>query len=227
MFIEWSDIGTYHIEQMRENEDAIEAVMDGTCAAIALCDGVSTCQNSKAGAKVACESLCGLFLKKGSKLEKYDYQTIAQKTVSHIIYDLKKHAKKSGDTLESFSSTAACVLYDRETKKILCINIGDSLVGGISDKGFEILINPQKCINGCYVTTTKGVEHIAEVQILEAQKYRSIFICSDGMWKQFYKNGEVNKDIKEYFDKNDFPQIIKILKDYRGVDDRSIVVMSI
>ena len=227
MFIEWSDTGTYHVEQKKENEDAIVSIKDGLDAAIALCDGVSTCEHSRKGSWIACKSLCNFFIRKKSKLANYDHKTIAKKAVAHILYDLKKRADADGDTIESLSSTAACVVYDDEKKKLLCISIGDSLVGGISKQGFEALIKPQKCSTGCYVTTTKGVERVARVLTIDAEKYDAVFICSDGMWKQFYDRGKISNDFKEYLDREEFNLLIDKIRDNKSFDDRSIIVMNL
>lgn len=227
MFVKWSDVGTYHIEKKRGNEDALVSITDGKNLAVALCDGVSTCEHAREGAKIACESLCRFFIKKSVKLMHYDNRTIAEKAVSHIMYDLKKQAEISGNTIESFSSTAACAVYDDEQKKLLCINIGDALIGGINENGFEAIINPQKGNNGCYVTTTKGVERAAKVAVVDAEKYSSVFICSDGMWKQFLKNGQLNPEIRECFNRGDYDLLINMLRDNRSFDDRSIVAMNI
>ena len=90
MFIKWSETGIYHVENRRENEDALASIKDGEDRAVALCDGVTACEHSGEGAKIACESLCKFFIKKSGKLTRYDSETIAKKTVSHILYDLKK-----------------------------------------------------------------------------------------------------------------------------------------
>lgn len=227
MFIEWTDIGTYHMESQKENEDAVASITDGRNAAIALCDGVSVCEHAKEGARVTCDSLCSFFVRKSDKLADYDRRTIVRKAVSHIMYDLRKQAELSGNTMESLSSTAACVSYDDGLKKLLCLNIGDALVGGVGENGFEVIIRPQKGNHGCYTVTTKRVELAAEIAIVDAEKYSSVFICSDGMWKQFYKNGQLSDEAKECFDRGDYKMLIRRLRDNRSFDDRSIVVMDI
>lgn len=227
MFIEWSEVGKYHIENKKSNEDALISLKDGRNSAVALCDGVSTCVNSGEGARVACESLCKFFMYKGDKLAAYDRRTIAQKTVSHILYDLKKCADRTGSSLESLSSTAACAVYDDALKKIICINIGDALIGGIGKDGFEVIIYPQRGNGGCYVTTTKGVDRVAEIAIVDANKYHSVFICSDGMWKQFFYKGCLSETAAECFSKEDYYRLISLLKKEKSYDDRSIVAMNI
>ena len=227
MFMEWTETGKFHIENNKSNEDAIVTLKNGKNVAVALCDGVSTCQNSEAGAKVACASLCDFFGRKGCKLAFYDSRTIAKKTVSHILYDLKKYSEKTGNTMESLSSTAASVVYDYELSKVICINIGDALIGGIGKDGYETIISPQKHSRGCYTTTTKGVERVADIVVLDAGKFDSIFICSDGMWKGFYQDRYISGDIDECLRTKDYKRMISIVQMGESYDDRSIVVMDL
>lgn len=227
MFIEWSDIGTYHTEHGQENQDAITSYEKDGSSVVALCDGVTSCSHAKQGADIACASISNLFMKKGEKLVLFDIKEINSKTVSHILYDLKKNAEKTEASVRDFSSTVSCVLYNKDINKLLCTNIGDSLVGAVGKNGFEVIMKPQHNPAGCYVTTTEDVEYAAETVILEADQYSSIFICSDGLWKQFFIKGQMKEDIKSFLCREEYEQLIEKVKDCKSRDDRSIVVMKI
>lgn len=227
MFVKWSDIGKYHVEHNKENEDALFSVKRGDGVAVALCDGVSTCENAGQGARVACESLCDFFVEKGHKLLGYDKSTIAKKTISHILYDLKKTADAEGKNIESFSSTAVCVFHDEISGRLLCINIGDGMVIGVGDGVIEVIMKSQKGCRGCYVTTTRGVERVADVKIMDAKRYDSICICSDGMWKQLFCNDLITEEAEKYLKDMNYNGLISYVQDMESMDDRSFVAMDI
>ena len=86
---------------------------------------------------------------------------------------------------------------------------------------------PSKTCRGCYTTTTKGVERVADIVVLDAGKFDSIFICSDGMWKGFYQNRHISDNIDECLRTKDYKRMISIVQMGESYDDRSIVVMDL
>lgn len=227
MFFSWSEIGSYHKKNNEVNQDVI--IMDETddIMIATLCDGVSTCRYAREGAEIAGRSVSSFMAGKYQKLLKYDSRTIAVRMVNHICYDLRKEATAKKRNFEDYSSTISSVLYDRENCKLLCLNVGDAIIGGLTEEGIEIIGKPQSGHNGCYVSTTKEVEKVADVSILDAEKYKSVFICTDGMWKSFYDGNKIRDDAEEKIETKAYDDLVNHIRLNPNTDDRSIVIMEL
>lgn len=227
MFFSWSEIGSYHKNNNEVNQDVIITDENKDIMIATLCDGVSTCRYAREGAEIAGSSVSSFMMGKYHKLLKYDNRTIAEKMVNHICYDLRKEANAKNRNFEDYSSTISSVLYDRENRKLLCLNVGDAIIGGLAEKGIEIIGKPQSGYNGCYVSTTKEVEKVADVSVLDAEKYKSVFICTDGMWKAFYNGKKISGDTEEKIETKAYDELVNYIRLKPNSDDRSIVIMEL
>lgn len=227
MFFCWSEIGIYHKNNNEVNQDVIVTEENQDMMIATLCDGVSTCRYAREGAEITGSSISSFMMGKYHKLLKYDNGTIASKTVNHICHALKKEASEKNRDFEDYSSTVSSVLYDRKGNKLLCLNVGDSIIGGSTEKGIEIIGKPQCGYRGCYVSTTKGVDKVADVSVIDAEKYSSVFICSDGMWKSFYDGERISDDAAEKIGNKAYDDLVNHIRLNPDIDDRSIVVMEL
>lgn len=226
MFIEWSNVGEYHIERNEVNQDVCMSADNGASSTIVLADGVSTCSHAKEGAMIACLNVMNYFSLCGNELIFQSTDCVAKKTISNLKHKLQHASDIQGIEINEYSSTIVAVYYDRIKNKLLCINLGDGLVCGVGKNDIEIIMQPQDNTYGCYVTTTKGVEEKAEVKILSAEGYNSVFICSDGMWKQMFKKSKMIEEYKKMILENDYGNLINQININRSFDDRSIIVMT-
>lgn len=227
MFFSWSEMGIYHKSNNDVNQDIIITDMNADIMIATLCDGVSTCRYAREGAKIAGDSVSSFITRKYRKLLKYDNRTIASKTVNHICYALKKEARAKKRNFEDYSSTISSALYDRDGHKLLYLNVGDAIIGGLTENGIEIIGKPQSGYKGCYVSTTKEVEKVADVSVIDAEKYRSIFICTDGMWKAFYDGEKISNEVAEKIETKAYDDLVNHISLNPDMDDRSIVVMEL
>ena len=227
MFFSWSETGIYHKNNNEVNQDVIITDENQDMMLAILCDGVSSCKYAKEGAEIAGSSAAIFLSNKYRKLIKYDKRMIAEKTINHVRYDLNKEAKSMDRDVNEYSSTISAVLYDRDEAKLLCVNVGDAIVGALTEDGIEIIEKPQRGYKGCYVTTTKDATQVTDVSVIDADKYKSVFICTDGMWKAFYDGKNISSDIAEKIKGEAFDEMVDAMKCNPEMDDRSMVVMKL
>lgn len=227
MFFSWSRTGNYHQENETGNQDRIVVKNKDQQSVIVLCDGMSSCKHADRGAEVSCNSAIDFLLCIGQRLLRYDASDSGKKILTHIRYDLQKEADRLGCKVEDLSSTFACTFYDKDSGKILLISIGDSLVGGVTKEKIEVIMEPSISVQGCPATTTKGVESVMQCKYLDASRYQSIFLCSDGIWKSFYKYSEVEEAVQKRLLKEEYGAFIQDLNKEELEDDSSFVVMEI
>ena len=227
MIIYWSKIGDFHYRNQQGIQDTVFSYENGIGCTISLADGVSTCERGEEGANIACHDIGQYFSQYGSKLINYSPEDIRGKTLNRILNTLEKRAMSVGDDIDKFSSTLTSVFFDKEKKSLLCFNLGDSLIGGVKNENFEIILQPQIISDGCYATTTENVESVIEVKIVSATDYSSVFICSDGMWKQMFNRGKLRYEYNNMILKGDYIEIIENIKKSPCHDDRSIVAMKL
>ena len=225
MFFSWSETGIYHKNNNGVNQDVIVTNENKDMMVAAVCDGVSSCKYAREGAEIAGSSVSSFLADKYRKLIHYDKRMIATKTINHICYDLEKEAKTRGRDVNEYSSTISAVLYDRKAGRILCVNVGDAIIAALTEDGVEIIGKPQMGYNGCYVSTTKEVDRVTDVSIIDAVKYKSVFICTDGMWKAFYDGEKISGDVIKIIMKESYDELIDYIRRNLEMDDRSIVVM--
>ncbi len=226
MFISWSKIGSYHTQKRESNQDTSFCVEDGKSQIIVLADGVSSCSHAREGATIACINTGNYYAKCGSELMWQSKDVIAKKTIQNIVCALNKKSSASGIAVDEYSSTIAVVYYDKASDNILIVNVGDGIVCGVNSKGYEVLMQPQDSSEGCFVTTTKGVERKADIKVYSAKKYNNLFICSDGMWQELFGRTRLKKEYESYILKNDYSGLISQLETVNFQDDGSIVVMT-
>ena len=227
MFFSWSEIGLYHKNNNEVNQDVIITDENQDMMIAALCDGVSSCKYAREGAEIAGCSVSSFFADNHRKLVDYDSRTIATKTIAHVRYDLNKVAKTKDRDVSEYSSTVSAVLYDKKDGKLLCFNVGDAIIGGLTEGGVEILEKPQRGYKGCYVSTTRDVDRVADVSVINAGNYKSVFICTDGMWKSFYDGIQLSDDATKKIMEESYDELTNDIQQNPEMDDRSIVVMKL
>ncbi len=211
----FSGMGAYHRKSSGEIQDALCYGKNERFCVISLADGVSTCKEAKIGAEIACREITQMLLKSGEYFFEFEDKQIAESICSHILYELQKRAEKDLNSAEDYSSTAASVLYDKKNKRILCINLGDSIIMAAGKDKCSVIVTPSPSRNGCCVTTTKGAASMVSVKTLDSSGLESVMICSDGAWKHMLCEGYA-------FDKNKLkPEVAALIlnKEYSGLKE--------
>lgn len=227
MIDKFSHIGKWHASAEGENQDYICSGKQGRNTVITLADGVSTCKESKTGAKISGDTITRLFLNKGELLQEYEAKDIAEMTLVEILYELEQAADKEAEDIEEYSSTVASVLHDQKNKRLMCMSLGDSLIMGTSGDDCYVLTMPYDSRNGCCVTTTENATTHTEVKMFDDSEMDSVIIMSDGAWKHVFDRNSLKQEVRRMLTAGDYEGLKDYLKDQDGSDDYSFITMDI
>lgn len=218
-----SEMGVHHINEDGENQDALCHAQNRNYCVISLADGVSTCKEAKSGAEIASRAITNLLLKKGEYFLEFGNEQIAEFTLSHILFELKQHAVNDSKDIEEYSSTVAGVLVDKKKKRMLCFNLGDSIIIASGKGKCRVLAMPADSLSGCCVTTTKGAATMASVRLLDASSVESVVICSDGAWRQMYDKNKLKPEVSGLLANNEYDGLRDFLMGQKCFDDYSFI----
>ena len=220
---QFSHMGGRHRRSGGENQDALWAEETARFAVIALADGVSSCRRAKCGADIACRTLARLMLSQGSRLLSFPPEDTAGFALSRIRYELQKE----GGPAEDYASTAAAVLLDRKSRKLLCFNLGDGLIGGTEAGRCRILAAPSDSSAGCCTTATVGAEQAAAVCTLPVGRLDSVFLCSDGAWEHLTEAGQLTEEAAGLLADRSYGELERRLIAREPQDDFSLIAMEL
>lgn len=223
----FSAAGTYHKNLEAENQDAVSFEQNENFAVIALADGASDCSEAKQGAETACQAAANLLLKKGEYFFSCGKSEIAELVLGHVLYELKASAEKAGQALEAYSSTLACAAFDRKNKKLLLLNLGDSLLLGVRDGNCRVLSMPADTAEGCCMTTTKGAEEKIFVEIYEHAQMDSVIIFSNGAWRALFERNRLSPMPEYFIASGRYERLRRYLEGKNSPDDCSFVSMEL
>lgn len=222
-----SEKGTHHSEENGENQDALCHAQDRRYCVISLADGASACSEAKSGAEIASRAITQLLFKMGDRLMALNREQIADVVLSHILYELGKHAEDKSTDIGEYSSTVASVLIDKRTKRMLCFSLGDSLILSVGWGCCRVLAMPGDSTLGCCVTTTKSADRMVSVTMTDASKVESVVICSDGAWKQMFNKNKMKPEVLRMLTGNEYDELSDFLREQQCFDDYSFISMDL
>lgn len=227
MISKLSHAGAYHNFDDRKKQDVVLFAENKRYSVISLADGVSSCEKAKTGAQIACEAVTDLLLQKGGYFMEFEKEKITEFAISHILYEIRKKAKADSWKTEDYSSTVASVLYDKETRKLLFLNLGDGIIIGTQKNVCRILAATQDSTFGCCVTTTKNAALVAKAGVLDSGSLDSVIICSDGAWKNMFSGGRFKPEVNRILVSGQFDNLKEYLKLQNNFDDYSFISMKL
>ena len=219
----FSHMGSWHRQNGGENQDAL--CMDGSAdfAVIALADGVSSCREAKRGAEIACHTLTELMLCQGQRLLSFPIQDV----IGFALNRIRNELQKQGGRMEDYASTVSAVLLDRKNRRLLCLNLGDCLIGGTEAGKCRILAAPSDSSSGCYVTTTRNAEQVTAVCSLPVGQLDSVFLCSDGLWQYLMTGEKFTDESSELLTNHAYRELERQMEAEDGLDDASFIVLEL
>lgn len=205
------------------NQDTVLEDENSFAKIIAVADGVSTCKNSKRGSQIACEAVADILLNETEYIFASREKKIADLLVSFIKSKLKAEAEKSGEDIESYSSTISFVCLNKADGRILKFVLGDSLIYAW-DKGELVLACcPDLPESGTYTTTTEDADECVDVSFARAEDHSQLIVCSDGAWSSFYRCGMMKQEAVQAAAES---RLHEFLEEQDCPDDCSCAVMS-
>lgn len=222
----FSIAGKHHNYENKNNQDAILFKRNQNYCAMVLADGVSTCEQAKMGAKIACQATTDFLLQHAKRIFHMNHLEAAECLIAYTHDCLEKIAKQAEKEVSEYSSTLACVLFDRNKNQFFFCSIGDSLITATKDNNCYIIAMPSDSRNGCCVTTTPNPIFMAKAGVLDATNIESIMICSDGAWHFMYHRNRMQQQIKEILIRQDYETLKKTFLEKERFDDCSFITMN-
>jgi len=216
-------MGTHHASIHGDNEDVVYYGNNRDLYVISLADGVSACSAAKQGASIAGREITNLFLKKGTHFLEYETEQIADFALSHILYELKAQARGAARPVEDYSSTVASVLIDKKKQRMLCFNLGDSMILAAGNGKCRVLSMPADSSRGCCVTTTRHAEQKISVSLCGTGSLDSVMICSDGAWREMFLKNRLRPEVARMLADNDYAALERFLVGRNCFDDYSFI----
>lgn len=190
---------------------------------IALADGVSTCSMAGHGARIACDAIIELMLKRGDYFMECKKNDAIESILCHVQYKLKNDSERTGVDAGEYSSTLACVAIDRKTKKVFYFSLGDSMIFSVVSGACGILAKASDSCCGCPVTTSRGAAECAVAGVAEKGSLDSVMICSDGAWRTFFKHDTMKTDVQNMLCRCEYVKIGQFLENSEVYDDHSFI----
>lgn len=215
--------GTYHLRAGMPTQDIVFTAENERFRMVALADGAGSCKNAELGAAVACRSMACQLMAAGQYYMDMPGEETARFVLRQIRKELTAWSRKSGDAVEEYASTAMCLLWDKDTDRLLCLNLGDGLILGVDDEGCVVLSQPDIHDEGCCVTTTRGAEFFCTVRMFHAARFRSVTLLSDGAWRVLYHRNKLDKQAKAWFNAGDFASLRSYMRENTGYDDAGYI----
>ena len=227
MIHKMSQIGAFHADTGGDNQDVICYGETKNYHVISLADGVSACSRAKSGAIISSSATTNLFLKKGDHFLEFSENQIADLLLSHILFELNRQAKKDAKELEAYSSTISSVLVDKKNNRMLCVNLGDSIILGIGNDRCRVLAAPSDSSSGCCTTTTTAAALMLTVRKMDSDPFDSVVICSDGAWRLMFTQNRLRSDISDWLKKQDYDSIKSFLLRQELYDDCTFISLAL
>lgn len=221
----YTKTGEYHTNNRTENQDAVIHAENEEFKIIALADGVSSCENGKAGAEIACRTVRDIFLSCGEIFFAYPHEQTAYLILAEIVRNLSAAAKQNNASVASYSSTLCLVCLEKRTGRVFTFQLGDSNIFFLSSSGFRA-INAKKFNNLCFTTYPDADEQTC-IGVFETKNIDGIMICSDGAWQLLYDKNALEPDVLKSIQASDFDFFADYFESRHNPDDCSYAILNL
>ncbi|MCH5314754.1 MAG: protein phosphatase 2C domain-containing protein [Eubacterium sp.] len=225
--IKYTKVGEFHKRNSKKNEDVIKYRENDRFVIITLSDGVTSCGKSREGAAINCAEAIKFLMKNAQGLYPLSDEKKAYLILEQLIYKLQLAAIKENAPLSDYAATLSFCCFDKKYNKLLLFNSGDGAIfeHNCDSKKTQLVLKPQR-YDEVYtpLVTTENAYKAAEIKILDAKKNHIIFICSDGVLKEFNEklDENVSIDLSE-----DCYELKNKLKNANNFDDCSFIALKI
>ncbi len=224
-FVVISDEGLSHKLNNIPNQDAVMYEFADGDYAIAVSDGVGSCQKSDVGSKSAVEVIRRLFFRLRAGDIDFDQETIADTIIEMWINLIED------DCIDDFCATLKAGI--KIGNELILISIGDGLLA-ITSKGIEKsapvengqFVNQTSCLN----KKVKKSDFWISVFRLDTYIPYVLFLCTDGVANGIIEGRELElvceleKNIDSSLLKEELEGLVVSISDY-STDDRTVGVV--
>ena len=224
-FVVISDKGLNHRLNHIPNQDAVMYECKEEDFAIAVSDGVGSCQKSDIGAKSAVEAIRRLFpMLEAGKIgtEKETIADIIIKSWKNLIND---------ENIDDYCATLKAVI--KISNELILISIGDGLLA-VSSNGISKIapmentqfINQTSCLN----KNVKSTDFWISLFRLDTYIPYAVFLCTDGVANGITEGQELElvREVETNIDgsllKEELEKLVVSISEY-SMDDRSVGVV--
>lgn len=153
----------------------------------AVADGVSSCENSRQGAEIACRISAKVLL---DDIDYY-FDAVPEMTVGLILSNIRSRIGRVADEMRregvSFASTLCFICINKKRKKMMSFVLGDSRIYAVRS-GAVRQLNPVRTYDGNVTCTTMTAFAQEEVGfgITDRSPGETYLLCSDGCWRELF-----------------------------------------
>lgn len=224
-FVVISDEGLSHRLNQIPNQDAVMYEFNDEDFAIAVSDGVGSCQKSDVGSKSAVEAIRRLF-----SLLRAGHVEIEQETVANTIIETWKDLIKD-ERIDDYCATLKAGI--KIGNELILISIGDGLLA-ITSNGISKtaplengqFVNQTSCLN----ENVKSSDFWISVFRLDTYIPYVVFLCTDGVANGITEGQELElvRELETSIDssllKEELEGLVVSISDY-STDDRTVGVV--
>lgn len=220
----FSKTGEYHKKHNLENQDYSYTYETSEGAFFAMADGVSSCENSREGAEIACAISAKVIL---DDIDYY-FDSKPEKTIDLILanirHRIRKIAKGAHQKDISYASTLCFVCVHKKRNQVMTFVLGDSRVYFFSS-GTAYQKNPVRTYedNVTCTTLTEFVREEVGFSIDDYSEDDGFMLCTDGCWKNLFYIDENNNTVMKKVDSN---EIMEYLNNTVITDDCSFLAVA-
>ena len=199
-------------------QDAVCGRKKNGVMVVAAADASSENNYGRKGAEIVVETLLHLLLHHFNEIHEMRKNEIQYNIILQVRKKLYEFCQKEGIKLEEVKSTFMAFAYDKETKRVILLHLGDGYIVAKTKKGFRIISYPKNGGNPyrTYMTSTVPVGDKIHVYCGKMEELQEIFLITDG-WREFFQTDE------------ELPGILPKIKYnwWKGEDDLGLICLNL
>ncbi len=181
--------GEYHLLHGLQSQDVVMQAENDTAKISVIADGVSSCENGRRGAEIACEAVSSVMLNETDYIFAASKGKTASLLSAYIYKKLLMEARAHNKPVESYASTLSFVCYNKLSGETMTFVLGDSLVYLIEQGDVTLACSTEIFYNHMtHTTTTKNVADVIDINFSKKSDVKFL-LATDGAWKTFYSGG--------------------------------------
>lgn len=202
--------GTDHINEGKNNEDAIETMVFENYIYIAVSDGAGSSAFAKETACCCVSAAVDFCKRNGSGLLNDNTRNImAEKMILHVRSELKALSSRLNAAPDEFMCTLMLLVVDPVSKRYTVVHIGDGLIAKIENEKENIISYPENGVTKQYTYMVNSL-HIMEHLRIKTGAFVScntkFIVATDGAFencnstKQYIERMRMITDCKHFTD---------------------------
>ena len=211
--------GRLHKKMNLACQDAVSGGKEKGIYVITAADASGMSNYGEKGARLATETLKELLLYHFDEMYKMQKKDIQYNVIIQVRKKQYEFCDLHGIEIEDIKSTLMAFAYERETRRIIMLHLGDGYIVTKSKERYRIVSYPQNGgnLSRTYMTSMIPVSQKIKVHCGLLEDLQEVFLLTDG-WREFTST---NEDVLQLVQKIDMSQR------WEGEDDLGFISMNV